>query len=299
MGPRRGVDDHHAPIHHSSAKDMPSENDLALKYPDHGSFHHLATASSSSTNANSPWLGLAIAGTTIVGTLVLTAPFVLQYIRSPLPYMATPKDKVKRALDYVANRRPRLTPTRKRHFVDMGSGDGEAVYQALQQKKQETMLYDSATGIELNSTLWGLAHARRILFWTRAERIRSSFLLQDMFAFHLQHADTVMIFGVKPLMEPISQKLAAELQDGTLVLAYRFPIPLAANEDSEEKDHVGHLEKSTSTTTTTSIDEKSRQARLLTADLVYEEEEMRVYEVKTATEDSSDFPHPKESVEQR
>jgi hypothetical protein len=254
------------------------------------------------------WLGLAIAGTTVAGTLALTAPFVLQHFRSPLPYMATPKDKVRRALEFVAQRlaqrrgvqecqkgqspRPPTTgysgprDMPRRHFVDMGSGDGEAVYQALHQRagfQSYQHLFASATGIELNFTLWALSQIRRMLLWNRDERIRSSFLWRDLFAYSLQDADTVMIFGVKPLMISISQKLAQECRPGTFVLAYRFPVPLA--ERSSETDKHGIIEKANAGSnipTTQPIRSEIPEVKLLAADLIYEEEEMRIYEVNAA-----------------
>lgn len=80
-------------------------------------------------------------------------------------------------------------------------------------------------------------------------RQRSSFLKQDFFSYDLSNADTCMIFGVTPLMEPISRKLAKECVPGSHVLAYRFKLPLATEKDPH----------------------------LLQASIVYDVEEMRVY----------------------
>ena len=65
-----------------------------------------------------------------------------------------------------------------------------------------------------------------------------------------------MIFGVKPLMEPLSRKLAKECRPGTHVLCYRFHLPLASHNQSEENGKPGEL---------------------LRANIVYDEEEMRIY----------------------
>ena len=280
-------------------------------------------ASNSQANDISPmatsksYLGLAIAGTTMVGTLILTAPFVLQYIRSPLPYMATPKAKVQKALQFVAARKMSLrqqssnatktttTSQQNRHhkhfFIDLGSGDGEAVYQALQQT--EPFAYTKATGIELNSTLWALSQLPRNLLWGLDRRRRSSFVCRDMFTYDLRvppEADTtVMIFGVKPLMQAISQKLARECQEGTHILAYRFPIPLTSSTGSScssgggdgggaGKDSTGSDSDSSRTETqdnSTQAPANDRDGRvgddlLLAAQLVYDVEEMRVYECR-------------------
>ena len=194
-------------------------------------------------------------------TVGLTAPFVLT--RSVLPYMATPKHKVRRALAYILANHPKpaaaatTTTTTARAangssgmvFVDLGSGDGEAVYQAAK-------LGYHAIGLELNFTLWAFASLRRQVFWTRYERQHSQFLWRNFFAYPLRDAHTVMIFGVTPLMTSMSQKLAAECQPGTFILSYRFAIPLAYDDD---------------------------QPDLLKADIIYDDQEMRIYQSKNGT----------------
>lgn len=181
---------------------------------------------------SSSWIAAAAAGSVVLGTLALTAPFLS---RSPLPYMATPAGKVRRALESVKSKRHK--------FVDLGSGDGEAVYQATQ------VGYRQSVGVELNWTLVSLAQLRRLL-WTADERSRSTFHRQDLFQYNLSDADTVLIFGVNPLMVPISRKLAAECRAGTHILSYRFKLPLYDNEATND---------------------------LLDADIVYDHEEMVVY----------------------
>ena len=88
---------------------------------------------------NRLWWGALMAGSTVLGTLALTAPFVLS--RPPLPYMATPGHKIKHALEFIQTKPGRKQPG---VFVDLGSGDGEGVYQAVR------MGYQQAVGIELN-----------------------------------------------------------------------------------------------------------------------------------------------------
>lgn len=189
------------------------------------------------------WVGGCIAGATVLGTLALIAPFV--FTRSSLPYMATPGRKIRQALEFVKKTSETSSSSKKKmdRFVDLGSGDGEGVYQAV------LTGYKSAIGIELNRTLFKLSRIRRQFFWSADLRQRSSFLKQDFFSYDLSNADTCMIFGVTPLMEPISRKLAKECVPGSHVLAYRFKLPL-----STEKD-----------------------PHLLQASIVYDVEEMRVY----------------------
>jgi hypothetical protein len=183
------------------------------------------------------WAGL-VAGSTVLGITALTAPFV--FLRSPLPYMATPKHKVRRALQHIDNK---VHNKRKGVFLDLGSGDGEAVYQAVQSG------YRQVIGIELNWTLYCVSQLRR-LSWKADQRNRTAFLCRDFFQEDFGRADTVMIFGVQPLMKPLSVKIGAECRPGTHILSYRFPFPL-----------FGDGEKG-----------------LLRAELIYDEEEMRIYE---------------------
>jgi hypothetical protein len=195
-----------------------------------------------------------MAGTTVFGTLALIAPFVVS--RSPLPYMATPGYKVQRALQYIS-RQGHLRGV----FVDLGSGDGEAVYQATR------LGYSRAIGVELNWTLYALAQFRRLFFWSRDERSRSTFLCRNFFDFDVSAADTVMVFGVTPLMKPLSEKIARECNAGTYVLSYRFQLPIAIRLERDKGDG---------------------SSDALYANVVYDEEEMRIYKClgDTSTKDA-------------
>jgi hypothetical protein len=184
-------------------------------------------------------------------TLGLTAPFVVS--RSPLPYMATPKEKVYRALEFLAQKNKHKTSQGDRVFVDLGSGDGEAVLQAAR-------LGYKATGLELNFTLYAFSCLRRRLFWSPEERANSQFVRGNMFQYNVSGAPTVMIFGVTPLMASLSQKLRTECQPGTCVLSYRFAIPLAFE----------------------------GQHDLLQAKIVYDEQEMRIYETLPTANDEEE-----------
>jgi hypothetical protein len=172
-------------------------------------------------------------------TLGLTAPFV--FLKTPLPYMATPAHKIKRALSSL--------PNQKGTFVDLGSGDGEAIYQAYRAG------FSRVVGYELNWTLWAVSQMRRFFFWGPQARECTQIYCQDLFASPLPTDTTaVMVFGVTPLMKPISMKLARETKPGVHVLSYRFPIPIQDTESKSSED-------------------------LLQAKLVYDHEEMRIYEV--------------------
>lgn len=241
------------------------------------------------TTTGTEWkktLALGLVGTTFVGTIFLTVPFVAMQLRSPLPYMATPKKKVMDALDFVSarrlgqNGRQSATPARKiraaaanhsdkaehmevrLHFHDLGSGDGTSVLTAA---SKNVWL---ATGIELNPTLYFLSQIRRF-FSPTPIKSKCKFKLGDMWSHDLRDSDAVMIFGVKPLMPIVARKIQQECKVGTCVLSYRFHVPLMSDfhqiGESAENNNLSN--------------EKEEKGGAINATLVYEKEEMRVYEL--------------------
>lgn len=215
--------------------------------------------------ASTDWKRYAVigaVGTTFAGSFLLISPFVFILLRSELPYMSTPRRKVLKALEYVSNRQNSRTKLhvsdtslseRKRNFYDLGSGDGEAVLAAASAGW-------NATGIEMNPTLWLISQIRR-LFSPSHVRQHSRFILGDMFKQSIQSADAVMIFGVQPLMPRIADKIANECRAETCVLSYRFRIPI-----QETATNNGHGDVS---------DDNDK----LDAAIIFDDEEMRVWEV--------------------
>ena len=121
----------------------------------------------SKTNLTS---GMMVIGASVIGLVGMQIPFL--FIKHA-PFMATPARKVQKALKYIernsnvtpsiASTTPRrlslLSSQQKPHnFVDLGSGDGQAVYEAAKLGYQ-------AVGIEFNWTLWAFSSLRRKLFW--------------------------------------------------------------------------------------------------------------------------------------
>jgi hypothetical protein len=318
------------------------------------------------------WIGLTIASVTVGTTLLLTAPFV--FVKSPLPYMVSPAHKIRRALHFshhyilrqrqLQQRSPIHTDRSSKQviktgkevsssgkegervssllFVDLGSGDGEAVYQAIRSRQNNEGVHSAlcndscsidrnceyfapstlrpvnfdespgsatpqclswslpsyfthAIGIEINYTLYLVSQIRRWCFWSRTEHERSTLLcgdflrpkpaLRDIRALKvhpaketyasnpvLRHADVVYLFGVQPLMKPLSMLLANDCGPGTLVLSYRFRLPLANGGDARdsgmsEKNHHG-----------TQRGYSGADDRLLHARIIYDHQEMRIYE---------------------
>lgn len=194
---------------------------------------------------------LAIIATSMFGTAALISPFIILQLRSPLPYMSTPKKKVIAALDDIMSRaKNHKVPSgssqgrtissldkKPPRFFDLGSGDGESVLAAASAGW-------NATGIELNYTLWGISSLRRMFAHTSI-RSKCNFILGDMWQYNIRDADAVMIFGVTPLMPRVAKKIVMECKPGTYVLSYRFRVPL-----------------------------------LESAVLVYDKDEMRVYQLR-------------------
>jgi len=233
-----------------------------------------------SSNKHRPWIAAGIAGTTVLGVVALTAPFVvLPTAKKGLPYMATPANKLQKALQFLQQRQQqhsKSTPHHHRVFVDLGSGDGEGVYQAVQLKQDHHYThpyYQSCIGIELNATLYLLSNLRRRFFWSPDERYRSEFQCRDFWntSLLLSTADTILIFGIAPLMRPLSAKLRRDCcRPGTHILSYRFPLPVAAASADDNDGMSGEKKRN---------NDKDNEL-LVRADLIYDEEEMRIYECK-------------------
>lgn len=226
---------------------------------------------------------LGLIGGAFVGVVAFTAPFVFMQLRSSLPYMATPRHKVERALEFIASKRAssggapgalrrdaqrqlsQRSSSKELNFVDLGSGDGTTVLAAAS-------LGWKATGLELNPTLWFVSSVRRF-FSPVPIRAKSQFVLGDMFksataASRLRRSDCVMVFGVQSLMPQIADLVGRECAPGCYLMSYRFRVPLLDRDDGGVA--VGGVEnESASSSPSGGID----------ASLVYDEEEMRIYEL--------------------
>jgi hypothetical protein len=149
-------------------------------------------------------------------------------------------------------------------FVDLGSGDGTTIFTAAS-------LSWKSTGIELNPTLWAISSLRRI-FQSSDIRSNCTFIHGDMFRStrlkeELKKANCVMVFGVNLLMPKIADLIHMECDWGVFVMSYRFRVPLLPSENGRsnstccDRVHGGAI------------------GGVIGASLIYEEEEMRVYEV--------------------
>lgn len=181
--------------------------------------------------------------------------------------MSTPKKKVLAALEEISKRRYSSSCHDQNHiqertlrFFDLGSGDGESVLAAGSAGWK-------ATGIELNSTLWAVSCIRRF-FSNKSIRTNCNFLWGDLWKYDIREADAVMIFGVKPLMPRIANKIAKECKPGTFVMSYRFCIPLLGSSGHGGVKNDDTILKHGTTTVG------------LAADLIYDKEEMKIYQLR-------------------
>jgi hypothetical protein len=199
--------------------------------------------------------------------------------------MATPRRKVDAALGYIIAQKQRQSQTlvRRLEFVDLGSGDGTAVLAAAATQ------HFRATGLELNPTLYLISQWRR---WTSPAPVRqnSSFSCRNFFhpqihpLFH--RADVIMIFGVPSIMPQLSQTLKDQARPGTYVLSYRFR--LAIQNPNESSKHVTQNGKADKRHTKEII--STERDSFLLGQMVYDEEEMRIYKLleQTTTEITKD-----------
>jgi hypothetical protein len=234
-------------------------------------------------------VGITAAAVSIIGiTIGLQFPFLFP---KSAPYMATPGRKVRDALDFLIKnnmnvhgekttnglkqQQQRQQQLLRPIFIDMGSGDGQAVYEAGK------LGYDSI-GIEYNWTLYMFSLLRRQLFWPSEIKQRTSFVRQDFHSYNLRHANTIMIFTIPRTMPVLGTKIQTEYLPGTNILAYRFGIPLLV---TDEKQHTDDNDREFLLTKTNlgdgdiRNDNKTSDIRL-NADLIYDREDMRIYRMK-------------------
>lgn len=259
---------------------------------------------------------MLVIGASVIGLLGMQVPFL--FIKHA-PFMATPGRKIQDAIKFLNLQKAAVATSSTRTtlrvsvsqaapgavapkpkppiFVDLGSGDGQAVYEAAK-------LGHTAVGIEFNWTLWALSSLRRLLFWPLEVKRRSRFLLQDFSHYDLKDANTVMIFAVPRTMPILGRKIQSECSPGTNIMAYRFEMPLATSistgsSDSSSRSNVDVTTKQQKKTTNTikngngsgdknqedsdrtsdgndETEDEDEDLRLR-ATCIYDREEMRIY----------------------
>jgi hypothetical protein len=219
--------------------------------------------------------GMVVIGFSMLGLVGLQFPFL--FIKNA-PYMASPSRKVRDALLHLKEEVTRSNQLKAKAsssssssssqpppvFVDLGSGDGHAVYEAAKLGYQ-------STGIEFNWTLWAFSSLRRQLFWSKEVKKRSQFLRQDFLSYNLKSVNTIMIFGVPRTMPILGKKIQTECSLGTNILSYRFDIPLASTSTSSQ------IPTQTSKTKNNNNNNNDKDELRLQANCIYNREEMKIY----------------------
>jgi len=152
-------------------------------------------------------LGGAGAALLLALTPFLLVPALPRRLFGALPWLATSRARVGRALDALSPSVLHKDGTRGAVFVDLGSGDGGCILEAAARGLR-------ARGVELNPTLALAANVR-------GARTH----LGDLFRHSVADADVVWLYGVGPLMPRLAAKLAAEGKPSLVVLSHRFKLP--------------------------------------------------------------------------
>ncbi|CAH1774972.1 unnamed protein product [Owenia fusiformis] len=151
---------------------------------------------------------LGISGGIFGVIYAVTTPFVLPaFRRICLPYVPATTTQVNNVMKLLMGRTGKV--------VDLGSGDGRLVHEAAK-------LGFKASGVELNP--W-LVWYSRLRSYQLGLHKQTAFYRKDLWKVDLTSYNTVMIFGVEQMMEPLEIKLDKELQEDGQVIACRFPLP--------------------------------------------------------------------------
>ena len=149
--------------------DQDSHRQLQMELYGSGLVDDSAATQTNNNNINLTG-GMIVMGASILGLVGMQFPFL--FIKHA-PFMATPGRKIRHALQFIERKKDTLpsvtasastlssrsSSTSPPVFVDLGSGDGQAVYEAAR-------LGYKAIGVEFNWTLWALSSLRRQFFWS-------------------------------------------------------------------------------------------------------------------------------------
>ncbi|XP_063368890.1 ATP synthase subunit C lysine N-methyltransferase [Cydia amplana] len=143
-----------------------------------------------------------------VGVSIVCIPFVSPALRKVcLPYVPATTEQLAGVTKALSGRSGRL--------LDVGSGDGRIVFTAAK-------LGFKSDGVELNP--W-LVYYSRIAALLSSQSQNTKFYRRNLWTFSLKPYDNIVIFGVEQMMSEFESKLLAETENGTVVVACRFPLP--------------------------------------------------------------------------
>lgn len=143
-----------------------------------------------------------------VGVSIVCIPFVSPALRKVcLPYVPATTEQLAGVTKALSGRSGRL--------LDVGSGDGRIVFTAAK-------LGFKSDGVELNP--W-LVYYSRIVALLSSQSQNTKFYRRNLWTFSLKPYNNIVIFGVEQMMSEFESKLLAETENGTVVVACRFPLP--------------------------------------------------------------------------
>ncbi|CAF1311223.1 unnamed protein product [Rotaria sordida] len=120
-------------------------------------------------------------------------------------------------LDNIFNLLKQYSTKQRQHLIDLGSGDGRIVFEAIQQD------FPRATGIEINRVL--VYYARLKAYLSNQGKI-CQFKRANLWKHDLSKYDTIVLFGVDTMMEPLLKKLSKEITDESIVITCRYQFPI-------------------------------------------------------------------------
>lgn len=130
------------------------------------------------------------------------------YFTSDAPFESTQSAVFKRA-------RSKIALGKNDVCIDLGSGSGKSSLAIAKYFDCKVL------GIEKNSLLVTLARLRAMM---NMRGVRTSFVQQDVLALDLSTAAAVYLYMSPYANKRLLPKFAKELQNGTVVLAYRWPL---------------------------------------------------------------------------
>ncbi|XP_063628508.1 ATP synthase subunit C lysine N-methyltransferase [Cydia splendana] len=143
-----------------------------------------------------------------VGVSIVCIPFVSPALRKVcLPYVPATTEQLAGVTKALSGRSGRL--------LDVGSGDGRIVFTAAK-------LGFKSDGVELNP--W-LVYYSRIAALLSSQSQNTKFYRRNLWTFSLKPYNNIVIFGVEQMMSEFESKLLTETENGTVVVACRFPLP--------------------------------------------------------------------------
>lgn len=154
--------------------------------------------------------------------VAILIPTILALIHGA-PFVPTPIDAVKKMV--------RLANIKANEKVyDLGCGDGRIVY--LANKNHQA----NAIGFELSPLVYALARIRKFLWRSKANIVFGSFKRHN-----LKDANVIFCYLLPETLKHIQPKLDRELQKGTRIISYAFPIGTWKEVHKEERDAEKHL----------------------------------------------------------